>query len=58
MFHTKEQDKTPKEELSEEEISNLPNRMFKVMIIVMLKELWRRLDEQSKKLKVLNKEKI
>ena len=52
MFHTKEQDKNPKEELSEGEISNLPNRMFKVMIIMMLKELWRRLDEQSEKLKV------
>ena len=41
MVHTKEQDKTPKEELSEEEIGNLPKRVFKVMIMMMLKELWR-----------------
>ena len=45
MFQTKEQDKTPKEELSEVEISNLPNKEFKVMIIEMLNQLSRRMDE-------------
>ena len=49
MFQTKEQDKTPEEELSEMEISNLCNKDFKVMIIKMFKELWRRLHEHSKK---------
>ena len=35
--------------------SNLSNREFKVMIIKMLKELERRMDEQSEKLKFLTK---
>ena len=56
MFQTKEQDKTPEKELSEMEISNLYNKDFKVMIIKMFKELWRRLDEHSEKLEVFNKE--
>ena len=30
----KKQDKTPEEELSEVEMSNLPNKEFKVMIII------------------------
>ena len=32
MFQTKEQDKTP-EELSEVEIRNLPDKVFKIMIV-------------------------
>ena len=47
MFQTKEEDKTPVEELSEVEINNLPHKKFKVMIIKMLKELGRRVDEHS-----------
>ena len=35
MFQTKEKDKIPKE-LSEVEISNLPNKEFRAMIIKML----------------------
>ena len=54
MFRMKEQDKTP-EELSEEEIGNLPNRELKVMIIKMIKELRRRLDEQIEKLGVFKR---
>ena len=54
MFQMKEQDKTP-EELSEEEIGNLPNRELKVMIIKMIKELRRRLDEQIEKLGVFKR---
>ena len=45
----KEQDKTPEEELKELEISSPPNKEFKVMIIKMIKELRRRLDEHSEK---------
>ena len=44
MFQTKEQDKTPEEELSEMEISSLPNKKFKGMIIKMLNEFGRRMD--------------
>ena len=51
----KEQDKIP-EELSEVEMGNLPNREFKVMSVKTFRELGRRLNEQSEKLKVFNKE--
>ena len=54
MFQTKEQDKTP-EELSEVEESNLLDKEFKVMIIMMLNILSRRMDEHSEK---FNKEKM
>ena len=49
MFQMKKQDKTPRE-LNEVEISNLPNKEFKVMIIMMFKELRRKMNEVSKKL--------
>ena len=52
MFKMKEQDKTL-EELSGK--GNLPNREIMVMTVKMLKELGRRLNEQSKKLEVFNK---
>ena len=55
-FQMKEQDKATEEELSEEEIGNLPNKEFKVMIIMIIKETERRLDEQTEKLDVCNKE--
>ena len=48
MFQTKEQDKIP-EELSKVQISNLPNKEFKVMIIKMFKELGRRIDKKREK---------
>ena len=51
----KEQGKTP-EELSEVEIGSLPYKEFKMMIVNMFKELWRRMGAQSKKLEVFNKE--
>ena len=46
MFQTKEQDKTPEEELSEVEIGNIPEKEFRVMIVKMIKELGRRMDAQ------------
>ena len=45
MPQMKEQDKIP-EDLSEVQIRNLPNKEFKVMIVMMFKELRRKLDEQ------------
>ena len=45
MFQTKEQ-KTKTSEKEKVEISNLPNKEFKVMIIKMLNKL-RRMDEHS-----------
>ena len=38
------------------ELGNLPEEEFKVMIIKMIKELGKRMDEQSEKLEVFNKE--
>ena len=45
----KEQDKTPEDGFSEVEVNNLPDKEFKVMIIKMLNELRRRMDEHSEK---------
>ena len=42
----KEYNKTPKEELSELEIGNLPEKKFKVMNLKIIKEPGRRMDEQ------------
>ena len=47
----KEQDKAPKEKLSEVERDNEPEKELRVVIIIMMKELRRRMDAQSKKLK-------
>ena len=41
----KEQNRTLQEELNKVEISNLPNKEFKVMIIKTLNELRRKVDE-------------
>ena len=49
MIQMKEQDKNKEEDLSEVEIANLLKEDFKVMIIKMIKELRRRMDDQSKK---------
>ena len=56
MFQTKEQDKTPKQQLSEVEIGSLPKKEFRVIIIKMNQELRKRMDAQSEKLQeVFNK---
>ena len=55
MIQMKQQDRTPKEELSDVKIGNLPKKEFRVMIIKMIKELGRRMDAQSKKFKTFNK---
>lgn len=58
MFQTKEGDKTPEEEPTEVQIGKLLEKEFKVMITTMIKEHGRRMDEQSQKLEVYNKQKI
>ena len=52
----KEQHKTPEEQLSDMEIGNLTEKEFRVMIARMIQELRKRMDAQSKKLQVFNKE--
>ena len=56
MFQIKDQDRTP--EWSEMEIGDLPNKEFRVMILKMNKEVRRRLDAQSEKSEIFNKENI
>ena len=51
MFQMKDQNKTLGEELSEVETSHQPKKEFKVIIIMMLSELRRRMDEHSEELK-------
>ena len=41
MFQSKEQDKTSEKELNNREISNLPNKSFKVMAVKMFTKLRR-----------------
>lgn len=55
MFQIKEKDTTPKEELRQVEISNLSDKEFKVMKAKIIKEIWRRMHEPSRKLAVSNK---
>lgn len=46
-FQIKQHDKTSEKELSEREISNLPNKEFKIRVVKMLPELGRRKDKLS-----------
>ena len=55
MFQMKEQDKTPRELLSEVKAGNLSETECKVMMVKMTKELWRKMDSQSEKLEVFKK---
>ena len=43
MFQTKEQNKTPEEQLSEEEKGNLREKEFSVLIVKMIQDLGKRL---------------
>ena len=48
--------KIPGEELNEVEKDDLSEKEFRVMILKMIKELGSRIDAQSEKLEVLNKQ--
>ena len=56
MSQTKEQDKTPKEQLSEVEVGNLLKEEFRVMTVNMIQDLRKRTETQTKK--ILNKKLI
>ena len=47
MFQIKEQDKILGKKLNKMQLSNLPDKKFKVLFIKMLTELGRRIDEHS-----------
>ena len=46
----KEQDKTPEKQLNEVEISNLPEKEFRIMIMRMIKDLGQRMEAKMKKM--------
>lgn len=57
IFQIKGQDeKNLKEEPNEVELGNVLKKEFRVVIVKMIRELGRRLDTQSEKLEVFNKE--
>lgn len=48
-FQTKEQDKTSEKNLNETDINNLPNKVFKIMVIAMFTKLGSRMNKLSEK---------
>ena len=48
MFQTKEQDKTPEEELSEVETDNRPKKEFSVMVVKMIQDLGKRMEAHTR----------
>ena len=49
MFQIKEQDKSQETDFNEMEISDLPNREFKIIVIKMFSKIRRAMQVQSKK---------
>ena len=47
---TKEQDKTPEQQLSEVEIGNIPKKEFRVMTVKMIQDLGKRTEAQTEKI--------
>ena len=48
MYHMKEQDKTPKKQLNEVEIGNLPEKEFRILIVKMIQDLRKRMEAKIK----------
>ena len=57
MYQMKEQDKTPEKQLNEEEIGNLPEKEFRIMIVKMIQDLGKRMEAKIEKMQeMLNKD--
>ena len=50
MYQMKEQDKTPEKQLNEVEISNLPEKEFRIKIVKMIKDLGKRMEAKIEKM--------
>ena len=50
MSQTKEQGKTPEEQLREVEIGNLPEKELRVMTVKMIQDLGKRMEVQTEKI--------
>ena len=46
----KGQDKTPEKQLNEVEIGNLPEKKFRIMIVKMIQDLWKRTEAKLEKM--------
>ena len=46
----KEQDKTPEKQLNEMQIGNLPEKEFRIMILKMIQDLGKRMEEKIEKM--------
>ena len=57
-MQTKEQDKNPQEQLNEEEIGNLPEKEFRVMIVKMIQNLGKRMEVQIEKIEEMCNEEV
>ena len=57
MSQIKEQDKTPEEQLSKAKIGNLLEKEFRIMIVKMIQDLRKRMEERIEKMqKMFNKD--
>ena len=50
MYQMKEQAKTPEKQLNEMEISNLPEKGFRIMIVKMIQDLGKRMEAKIEKM--------
>ena len=50
MSHMKGQDKTQEKQLNEEEIGNLPEKEFRIMIVKMIQDLGKRMEAKIEKM--------
>ena len=50
MYQMKEQVKTPEKQLNEVEIGNLPEKKFRIMIVKMIQDLGKRMEEKIEKM--------
>ena len=51
----KEQDKTPEKQLNEVEIGNLPEKEFRIIIVKMIQDLRKRMEEKRVSVKLKTK---
>ena len=50
MYQMKEQDKTPEKQINEVEIGNLPEKEFRIMIVKVIQNLGKRMEEKIEKM--------
>ena len=50
MSRMKGQNKTPEKQLNEVEIGSLPEKEFRIMIVKMIQDLWKRMEAKIEKM--------